>query len=352
MLIENSLTGGARGRINYMKIAYVRPYEGELEIIASEQLDALFVPIQDVFELDEVTRGEIEILSVFVDYQVTEAVLAALPNLKMIATRSAGYDHVALTAATERGIVVTRVPHYGTRTVAEYAIALMFALSRNAFRSYTDMQRDAGAAKLESYEGFDLFGKTLGVVGTGAIGRSVCAIARGIGMEVLAFDVQPDDAFAAEQGIRYAALEEVLGQSDIVSLHVPSIPATQHLIDASKLALMKPGSYLINTARGEIVDTKALVQALTDGHLAGAGLDVLEGEHSLREEAELLAVGKVDAAVWETLVADHALIDMPQVIVTPHIAFNTVEAKQEITQITLDNIRHFMAGSPQNTVTV
>lgn len=334
-----------------MKIAYVRPYEGELDILSAGNPQYVFISTQNIFELDESTRNDIEILSVFVDYQVTAETLDLLPNLKMIATRSAGYDHIDTAAAAERNIVVSRVPRYGTRTVAEYAIALMFALSRNAFRSYTDMKRDVGITNFEAYEGFDLCGKTLGVVGTGAIGRSVCTIARGIGMNVVAYDVSPDEAFAEQNNLTYMALEEVFAQADIVTLHVPSIPATQHLINEERLSIIKKGSYLINTARGEVVDTKALVQALNDGRLAGAGLDVLEGEHALREEAELLTEGAVDTKLWETLVADHALIDMPNVIVTPHIAFNTVEAKREITDITLANIQAFVAGDPQNTIT-
>jgi|AntRauTorcE11897_2_1112592.scaffolds.fasta_scaffold20256_1 D-lactate dehydrogenase len=333
-----------------MKIAYVRPYEGEIDIVSESMPEIEFVAVQDVTELDESTRIEIEVLSVFVDYQVTAQILDLLPNLKMITTRSAGYDHIDTAATKDRNITVCRVPHYGTRTVAEYAIALMFALSRNAFRSYTDMQRDVGITNFEAYEGFDLYGKTLGIVGTGAIGRSVCTIARGIGMNVVAYDVSPDESFATENDVIYATLDEVLAQADIVSLHVPSIPTTQHLINEEKLRIMKPGSYLINTARGEVVDTKALVQCLNDGHLAGAGLDVLEGEHALREEAELLTKGTVDTKLWETLVADHALIDMPNVIVTPHIAFNTVEAKREITDITLTNIESFIAGESQNIV--
>lgn len=333
-----------------MKILYIRPYAGEEAIVqtALTTIDCMFA--SSVEEVDPTLLQEVTILSVFVDYEVDVAVLDQLPALQLIATRSAGYDHIDTAAAAKRGIVMSRVPHYGTRTVAEYAIALLFALSRSAFRSYTDMQRDAGVNQFEMYEGFDLAGKTLGVVGTGAIGRNVCQIANGIGMCVVAFDVFPDEAFATENNVTYLELDEVLRRADVVTLHVPSIPQTYHLINEEKLALMKAGSYLINTARGEIIDTPALVSALTRGHLAGAGLDVLEGEHELREEAELLAAGAVDAALWKTLVADHALIDMPNVIVTPHIAFNTVEAKREITDITIANIQQFVAGTPQNTI--
>lgn len=335
-----------------MKIVYIRPYTGEIERLKECAPEYEYIAVTDTQEMDESTRNEVSILSVFVDYEITTDVLDRFPNLQCIATRSAGYDHINMEEAQARGIVVSRVPHYGARTVAEYAIALMFALSRNAFRSYTDLQRDVGVTNLETYEGFDLCGKTVGVVGAGTIGKSVCEVANGIGMKVLAYDVSPDESFANEHAVTYVSLDELLTQSDIVTLHVPSTPETQHLINEDKLRKMKSGSYLINTARGDVVDTKALVQVLHEGHLAGAGLDVLEGEHSLREEAELLVTGAVDTKMWETLVADHALIDMPNVIVTPHIAFNSKEAKQEITDITIANIRAFIAGEPQHTITV
>lgn len=333
-----------------MKILYLRPYEHEEALVQAALPEHELITATCVQDIDEATRASIAILSVFVDYQVTKDMLDLLPNLQAIATRSAGYDHIDVAEAQARGITIVRVPHYGSRTVAEYAIALMFALSRNAYRSYTDMQRHAGVDNFAAYEGFDLYGKTLGVIGTGMIGKSVCQIAKGIGMTVVAFDAFPDEAFAAEHHITYAPLDEVLAQADIVTLHVPALPETYHLIDAHKLSLMKPGSYLINTARGEIIDTPALVHALHSGHLAGAGLDVLEGEHQLREEADLLMEHTWSEDVWRTLVADHALIDMPQVIVTPHIAFNTVEAKREITEITIANIKAVAAGTPQNIV--
>lgn len=335
-----------------MKIAYVRPYVGEMERVEAGSPENEFLAVADIDEIPVAVRLEIEGLSVFVDYQVTAEELAKLPNLTCITTRSAGFDHIDKEAVLARNITVCRVPHYGTRTVAEYVFALLFALSRNAYRSYTDMQRDARVTNFESYEGFDLYGKTLGVVGTGAIGRNVCSIARGLGMNVLAYDVSPDDKFAHENNFMYETLEEVLAHSDIVTLHVPSMPATHHLINQSRLALMKSGSYLINTARGEIVDTKALVAALTSGHLKGAALDVLEGEHELRDEVGLLTGGSEDMKIWETLVADHTLIDMDNVIVTPHIAFNTIEAKREITDITIANIKAFISGTPQNIVSL
>lgn len=333
-----------------MKILYVRPYPGEIDHVRTALPDADVHEVSEIEDLAENTLAEIEVLSVFVDFVVGEEVLSKLPKVRLIATRSSGVDHIDLEAAKARDIEVVRVPHYGTNTVAEYAFSLMFALSRKAFSSYIDLQKNSVIKDLSVYEGFDLCGKTLGVIGTGAIGRNVCRIGVGLGMEVLAYDVAPDEELAETVGFSYASLAALLNMSDIVTLHVPSIPATHHLMGEEEFAQMKPGAFLINTARGEIVDTKALLNSLQNGRLAGAALDVLEGEHELKEEASLLAAGEVDSELWQKLVADHILIDHPRVIVTPHIAFNTKEAKQEITDTTVANIVAWQGGKIENNV--
>jgi D-lactate dehydrogenase len=194
--------------------------------------------------------------------------------------------------------------------------------------------------------GHTLYGKTIGVVGTGRIGVNVCAIAKGFGMEVLAYDAFPNTESATRTGFTYASLDELLLRSDIISLHVPYLKETHHLIDASKFARMKKGAILINTARGEIVDTHALVAALRDGTVWGAGVDVLEEERAFSEEAAAVSTSKpgVDYAL---LTANHILIDLPNVIVTPHIAFETAEAMQEISRVTGETVSNFIAGTEQ-----
>lgn len=332
-----------------MKIIFVRPYAGEMEIVRAQLPEHEFVACESIDDVSAEVLATAEVLSVFVNYQVTEDVLARLPALRFIATRSAGFDHIDIAATNARNVVVSRVPHYGTRTVAEFAVSLMFALSRKSYMAYLDMQQQSTIGALDKYEGFDLAGKILGVVGTGAIGCNVAQIARGLGMNVLAYDVKENPDLVAD-GVRYAPIEEVLAQADIVTLHLPSLPATYHFLNRERLALLKPTAYLINTSRGEIVDTIALVEALHAGQIAGAGLDVLESEHDLRDEVTLLGDNETEAEIWKSIVADHALIDMPNVIVTPHIAFNTKEAKREITDITCANILAYTNGSPQNLV--
>jgi D-lactate dehydrogenase len=335
-----------------MKILYCAPYEGEREIVTKT------VSGHEVVFTDQPVHTEIpaehqdaEALSVFVDSVVTTEMIDSMPNLKVVALRSTGFDHVAHAHAQEKGIVVSYVPHYGSQTVAEYTFALILALSRKAYAAY-DALRSDGSRDVKKYEGFDLQGKTLGVIGTGAIGKHTVRIAKGFGMHVIAYDLYPDQAFATQMGITYTEnVPAVLATSDLVTLHVPSSPENYHMINTESLAAAKKGLYVINTARGDLVDTVALTHALQSGHIAGAGLDVYEGEKFITDEMELLANDtKVAEGVWKSFAAEHALLDMPNVIVTPHVAFNSVEAKKEITDTTTINILKAFAGEPQNEI--
>ena len=333
-----------------MKIVYVGPYRGEEEIVQKAFLEHEVLFIEKLEHLQPPDFNSAEVISVFVDTPVTSDVIEKMPSLKHIAARSTGFDHIDLEAAKANDVVISRVPHYGAETVAEYAIAMMFTLSRNVYRAYMDIQDSTTVPSLEPYEGFTLSGKTIGVVGTGTIGKNVCQIARGIGMRVLAYEVHPDEDWAASYEVTYMPLDELLRDSDIVSIHVPALPATEHMIGKEEIALMKKSAYLINTARGSIVDTASLVVALRDKAIAGAALDVLEGEPEMHDELELLNQKNVNPEIWQLLAANHALIDLSNVIVTPHIAFNTKEAKREITDTTLDNITNWSKGGHFNQV--
>ena len=292
---------------------------------------------------------EADIVSVFINSEIKADLLAQIPNLKLIATRSTGFDHIDVEAAKERGISISNVPTYGSRSVAEFTFALMLTVSRKVFTARHQLL-EGDNFDMTNLEGFDLFGKTLGVVGTGKIGKNVVKIARAFGMEVVTYDIYPDDNLAQEYGVEYLTLEELLKRSDIVTLHTPYNESTHHLINANNINLMKKGAVLINTARGELVETDALLQALTNSHLAGAGLDVLEAERPLKEELELIAKGGEGLKDWKTLYENQVLLDMPQVVVTPHIAFCSREAKHEIEQVTAENIEAFIAGKPQNQI--
>jgi D-lactate dehydrogenase len=292
---------------------------------------------------------EAEIISIFVNSEITKKIIKALPKLKLIATRSTGFDHIDIKYAKSKGIAIVNVPAYGSRTVAEFTFGLILNLSRKIFGAYHQL-RETASFDISEFQGFDLQNKTLGVVGTGRIGKNVIKIARAFDMKVLAYDIYPDRAFAVELDFHYADLPEVLAQSDIVTLHVPYTKKTHHLINKNNIKLFKKGAYLINTARGEVLDTKALIYGLKEGYLAGAGLDVLEGERQLKEELELLTKTNQKSQDFKTLLSDHVLIDLPQVIVTPHIAFFTQEAVEEILKTTAQNIKAFISGAPQNLV--
>lgn len=198
--------------------------------------------------------------------------------------------------------------------------------------------------------GFELRDKVLGVIGTGRIGRRVIEIAKGFGMRVVAFDTNPDPAISVEMGVEYMGLTNVLARSDVVSMHVPSTPTTAGLISDAEFAVMKQGAIIINTARGNVIDTAALVRALAEGKIRGAGLDVLPEEPLIREEAEIFRAPTGTEYDLKALVANHVLLRFPNVIVTPHIAYNTDSAVRRIIGVTLDNIHAFCRGQPQNVV--
>jgi D-lactate dehydrogenase len=226
--------------------------------------------------------GEASVVSVFIRSKVSRTVIESMANVRLIATRSTGYDHIDLAACREQGITVSNVPTYGENTVAEHAFSLILALSRRL--GVVTRRISHGDFSLRGLMGSDLRSKTLGVVGAGNIGLHVIRIGRAFGMEVLAYDAHPHLLLAEVLGFRYASLDELLTTSDVITLHVPYRPETHHLIDRARLIMMKPGVLLINTARGALVDTAALLEALDSGRLGGAGLDVIEGEELLMEE--------------------------------------------------------------------
>lgn len=298
----------------------------------------------------ELTDPEADVLCTFIESPVGSAEMSRFPTLKLIATRSTGFDHIDLTAAKARGVAVANVPFYGENTVAEFAFALLLALSRRIIDA--DERVRNGVFSPAGLRGFDLSGKTIGVVGTGHIGAHLIRMAQGFGMTVVGFDAFPNADLSHALNFSYApTLAELLAVADVISLHVPYNEHTHHLINKGNIGSIKKGACLINTARGAVVETDALVEALRSGILAGAGLDVLEEEGDLADETALLASPHPREETLKTALENHYLIDHPRVIVTPHLAFNTTEAVERILDTTIDNIRHFAEGSPTNIVT-
>ena len=289
--------------------------------------------------------GSVDALSPFIYSKVTAERLARLPNLKLIATRSTGYDHIDLAECRRRGVTVCNVPAYGENTVAEHTFALILALSRKVHEAFVRVR--AGDFSLDGLRGFDLKGKTIGVIGAGHIGLHVIRIARGFGMNVLAFDVRRDRFLAEVLGYEYVDLDVLLERSDIITLHAPYQAQTHHLIHRGNIDRIKRGAILINTARGGLVDTEALLEALRQGILSGAGLDVLEGEEAVYEESALLG-DSVNPERLRQAIQNHLLLKTPNVVFTPHNAFNSREALERILDTTIDNIAAFAAGAPRN----
>ena len=256
--------------------------------------------------------------------QVTREVIERLPKLRLIVTRSVGHDHIDLEEAGQRGIVVCNVPDYGAHMIAEHAFGLLLAVARNIVKGSNRYKQESLFSD-RGLQGIELAGKTLGVIGTGRIGLRSVRLAKGFGMEVVAHDVFENAAAAETLGFRYASLESTLAESHAVTLHVSLNQTTRHLINADRLAQMKPGAILINTSRGGVVDTQALMAALRSGHLRGAGLDVLEDERDVY----------------------HDFADL-NVVVTPHLGWYTDGAVRRILQIALADIAAFMRGGPIN----
>lgn len=282
-----------------------------------------------------------EVVCAFVNDDLSRPVLERLAagGTRLVALRSAGYNHVDLAAAEALGLPVVHVPAYSPHAVAEHAVGLILTLNRRLHRAYNRTRE--GDFSLHGLTGFDLHGKRVGVIGTGQIGETFARIMAGFGCELLAYDPYPNPRIQALGG-RYLALDALLAESDIVSLHCPLTADTRHLIDAQRLATMKPGAMLINTGRGALVNAAALIEALKSGQLGYLGLDVYE------EEADIFFEDRSDQPLQDDVLA--RLLSFPNVVVTAHQAFLTREALAAIADTTLDNIAAWQDGTPRNRV--
>lgn len=295
----------------------IRYYEGRLKktnAILAKGADVVCVFVNDVVDA--------QMIDLLVDNGV-----------KMIALRSAGFNNVDLRAAKGR-IKVVRVPAYSPYAVAEHTLALMLTLNRKIHKAYSRTRE--GNFTLQGLIGFDMYGKTAGIVGTGRIAKILITTLRAMGMEVLAYDVYPDHEFAAQSGMKYTTLDEIYENSDIVSLHCPLTKETEYIINHDSIAKMKDGVMIINTGRGKLIDTSALIKGLKSKKIGFAGLDVYE------EEGEYFFEDFSDYVIGDDVLA--RLLSFNNVIVTSHQAFFTKEALINIAQTTLQNIKDFADG--------
>jgi D-lactate dehydrogenase len=322
-----------------------RPYDREFltRANAAGRHDLVFLEAR----LDATTTAAADgarAVCVFVNDRVDAPVLRVLHanGVRLVVLRCAGFNHVDLAAAAAIGVAVGRVPEYSPHAVAEHTAALVLTLNRKIHRAHARVRE--GNFALEGLLGFDLHGRTVGVVGTGRIGTCFARIMSGFGCRVLATAPRVEPQCEA-LGVRYVELGELLAHSDIVSLHCPLTPQTRHLIDAGALATMKRGAMLINTSRGAVVDTRAVIRALKSGHLGSLGLDVYE------EEGDLFFRDLSDEVIHDDVFA--RLLTFPNVVVTGHQAFFTDDALSAIAQTTLDNLDAFEAeGRARHAVSV
>ena len=301
--------------------------------------------------LDETNALEAKdfgIISVFAYSKITKKTLDNLKNVKLIATRSTGFDHIDVDECRKRKIAVCNVPAYGENTVAEHTFALVLNLTRKIHKAWERTRRLDFSQK--GLMGIDLQGKTLGVIGVGSIGKHVIRIAKGFEMDVIAFDVFKNKKLETELGFKYVSFDYLLRNSDIITLHCPYNKNTHHLINKTNIKEIKQGALLINTARGALVETDALVKALDNGILSGAGLDVLEGECFIKEDAQVISRHFPKKCDMRIILEDHILAKKENVIVTPHNAFNSKEALQRILDATVENITGFVNEKITNRV--
>ncbi len=318
----------------------------EIEPWEKDAFGELEVEHEVVFTQEPLTRENAElyidadILSVFIYSEADAEVLKRFPALKLITTRSTGYDHIDTEYCRQHDIEVANVPSYGKNTVAEHVFGLLLTMSHHLDKAVERTRR--GNFSMKGLRGFDLMGKTIGVIGTGDIGKHVIRIACGFEMNILAYDLKPDQEASRRFGFRYVGMDELLRKSDIITLHVPAVKSTENMIAQPQFEMMKPGAILINTARGNVVEVEAMLRALATGKLKAAGLDVLPEEPSVKEEAQLLSSIFLNKHNLDTLLANHVLFKRENVYITPHSAFNTTEAVERILKTTVENIAGYI----------
>lgn len=331
-----------------MKIAFFEVQDWEQPFLKKGLREHEIILFKNPLDENNVNQVEnYEIISIFIYSNLTKQLIDKLAKARLVATRSTGFDHIDLEECKKRGIIVCNVPLYGETTVAEHTFALILSLSRMIHDSYE--RTSHGDFTCEGVRGFDLNGKVLGVLGTGRIGTKVIEIAKGFKMNVLAYDKHPDLNLADVLDFQYTNQEDLLKSADVLTLHLPLNDETYHFLNRGTIKIMKKTAIVINTARGGLIDTQALTDALTNGQLSGAGLDVLEEESLIREEAQLL-LDNVPRERLATMLRTHILLRFKNVIITPHCAFNSKESLERLVNGTIENIKAFNEGKPQNIV--
>ena len=314
-----------------------KPYdEANLKRVNENYGFELFFFKEHLDRTNVVLANGADAVCIFVNAVADEYVIEKLKGygVKLIALRCAGFNNVDISAAAKYGIPVVRVPEYSTYAIAEHTLALMLCLNRKIHRAFI-RTRDWNFS-LNGFMGFDMHGKTVGVVGTGKIGRTVVGVLKGLGMNVLVYDLYPNEDYAKEAGIKYVSLDQMYRESDIITLHCPLTKETEYMINTESISKMKDGVMIINTGRGKLINTRDLIDGLISRKIGAAGLDVYE------EEGAYFYEDCSDEMLSDDVLA--RLLSFNNVILTSHQAFFTQEAMDKIVQITLGNIDDYFAG--------
>lgn len=334
------------------KVIFFDVQDYEVEFLRSAcggrfEFELIKEPLNDLSDLTG-SRKEAEIISCFTTSRVSSEVLEHFGNLKLIALRSVGFNHIDTDFCKSHGIYVENTPNYGNMTVAEFALALLFDVTRKVTNSYNDLQKSV--INPHKTIGVEIFGKTIGIVGLGAIGSEMARLAHGIGLKILGYDLKENEKLKAKYNVHYTDFETLVRNSDFISLHSPLTKENYHLFNKEIFELMKPTAFIINTARGELIDTQALYNALSENKIAGAGLDVLESEDTLVDVEYLVDIGRMSPQALQKTVLNNRLMKLDNVIITPHIAYDTEEAINRILNTAISNINAFVEGKIQNNV--
>ncbi len=323
-----------------MKIAFfdTHSYDKKSFVEANKAFD-YEIDFRD-YKLNEntaLTAQGYDVVCVFVNDVVNAEVIKTLSDcgVKLIALRCAGFNNVDLKAAAAAGIKVVRVPAYSPYAVAEHGVALLMSLTRHIPQAY--LRTKTANFNIEGLTGRDLYGLTAGILGTGKIGRIMADILMGFGMKIIAYDPFPNEQWAKEKNIEYVGLDEIFQRSDVLSLHCPLTEETKHVVNHDRMKMMKHDAVIINTGRGALIDSKALVHALKHGHIGGIGMDVYE-----EESKYFFSDWSTDIMTDDTLAR---LLTFPNVIITGHQAFLTTNALKNLAETTLENVKAFAAGA-------
>lgn len=303
-------------------------------------------PLNELTQLTEEEWTETDIVSVFINSSLTEEVISKFKNLRVISTRSTGVNHIDLKYCTQRNIAVFNVEQYGQKSVAQYTIGLMIAIVRNMFPAYFAMHNNM--VNHAEYEGEDFESLTLGVIGGGSIGGAVAKLAHCMGMKVLIYSYKKTEELRSIA--EFVELDELLTQSDVISLHIPYTTDTYHFLNADSFNKMKYGVYIVNTARGELIDTVSLYENLLSGKIKGAALDVFECENTAFNGDILPELKSTNSKCLTSALVTEKLLGLKNVIITPHIAYNTRDSIQTLLETSFNNIRDYSKGLNTNRV--